>query len=112
MVEQNLYPSNFVVEQTKQYLHAQFTDKKHKGPSNSTYVSHYKLPDIGNLLTEIKQKIIKHCKYYCKSTNIKIVFLPFKVGDSLVLKNQCLSIQDLSLSTDVRPVILVKQLIT
>ena len=38
------------------------------------------MPYIGNLSTEIKQKIAKHCKYYCKSTNIKIVFAPFKVG--------------------------------
>ena len=36
--------------------------------------------------TEIKQKIIKHCKYYCKSTNIKIVFSPFKVGDLFSVK--------------------------
>ena len=38
------------------------------------------MPYIGNLSAEIKQKITKHCKYYCKSTNIKIVFAPFKVG--------------------------------
>ena len=36
--------------------------------------------------TEIKQKIIKHYQYYCKSTNIKIVFLPFKVGDLFSVK--------------------------
>ena len=30
--------------------------------------------------TEIKQKIIKHCRYYCKNTNIKIVFSSLKVG--------------------------------
>ena len=38
------------------------------------------MPYIGNLSAEIKQKITKHCKYYCKSTNIKIGFSPFKVG--------------------------------
>ena len=27
-----------------------------------------------------KQKMMKHCKYYCKRTNIKIAFSPFKVG--------------------------------
>ena len=67
-------------------MHAQFSDKKHKEPSNSTYVSYYKLPYIGNLSTEIKQKIIKHCRYYCKGTNIKIVFSPFKVGDLFSVK--------------------------
>ena len=35
---------------------------------------------------EAKQKIIKHCKYYCKSTNIKIVFTPLKVGDLFSVK--------------------------
>ena len=60
--------------------------KKHKEPSNSTYVSYYKLHYIGNLSTEIKQKITKHCKFYCKSTNIKIVSSPLKVGDLFSVK--------------------------
>ena len=60
--------------------------KKHKEPCNSTYVSYYKLPYIGNLSTEIKQKVVKYCKYYCKSTNIKIVFSPFKVGNLFSVK--------------------------
>ena len=67
-------------------MHAQCNDKKHKEPCNSTYVSYYKLPYIGNLSAEIKQKIIKHCKYYCKSANIKIVFLPLRVGDLFSVK--------------------------
>ena len=86
LLEKNLYPSNFIDQQIKQYLHVQFSDKKHKEPSNSTYVSYYKPPYTGNLSTEIKQKIIKHCRYYCKSTNIKIVFSPFKVGDLFSVK--------------------------
>ena len=35
-----------------------------------------------SLILEIcqhKQKIIKHCNYYCKYTNIKLAFAPFKV---------------------------------
>ena len=36
--------------------------------------------------TEIKQKFIKHCNYYCKSTDIKIVFSLFKVGDLFSVK--------------------------
>ena len=51
-----------------------------------SHVSYYKLPYIGNLSTEIKQKVIKYCKYYCKSTNIKIVFSPFKVGNLFSVK--------------------------
>ena len=92
MLQKNLYPSNFIDQQIKQYLHAQCTDKKHKESCSSTDVSYYKLPYIGNLLTEIKQKIIKHCKYYCKSTNAKLSFCCLKLEIYLVLKNQCLSI--------------------
>ena len=36
--------------------------------------------------TEIKQKFIKYCKYYCESTNIKIVFSLFKVGNLFSVK--------------------------
>ena len=53
----------------------------HKEPSNSAYVTYYKLPYIGNLSTAVKQKIINYYKYYCKSTNINIAFSSFKVGD-------------------------------
>ena len=86
MLERNLYPSDLIDQQIKQYLHAQCTDKKHKEPCNSTNVSYYKLPYIGNLSTEIKRKVIKYCKCYCKSTNIKIVFSPFKVGNLFSVK--------------------------
>ena len=65
LLEKNLYPSTFIDQQIKQYLHAQFSDKKRKELSDSTNNSYYRLPYIGNLSTEIKQKIIKHCKYYC-----------------------------------------------
>ena len=38
------------------------------------------------MLTEIKQKFIKHCNYYCESTDIKTVFSSFKVGDLFSVK--------------------------
>ena len=52
-----------------------------KQPSNSIYVTYYKLPYIGNFSTEVEQKIINYYKYYCKSANINIVFSSFKIGD-------------------------------
>lgn len=65
----------------------------------------------GNLLTEIEKKIIKHCQCYHEHTNIKIVFLPFKVTDLFIVKESVP--KDLSLSTDlhvlaVTPIILMK----
>ena len=74
MLEKILYHSNLIDQQIKQYLYLQYTDKKHKEPCNSTFVPYYKLPYIGKFSTEIKRKVIKYCKYYCKSTNIEIVF--------------------------------------
>ena len=35
---------------------------------------------------KLKKKMIKHCKYYCKSTKIKIVFSPFKGGNLFSVK--------------------------
>ena len=94
-------------------MHAQFSDKKHKEPSNSRYASYYKLLYIGNFLTEIKQKMIKHCKYYCKSTDIKIVFLLFKVGDLFNVKESVPNyLRCFIYVLAVMPVILVKQLAT
>ena len=116
-LEKNLYPSNFINHQIKQYLHAQCTDKNHKEPCHCTYVSYYKLPYIGHLLTEIKQKVIKYFKYYGKSTNIKIAFLPFKVWNLVSFKG---SVPKYLRSfvvyrftrSGLTPVILVKQLAT
>ena len=44
------------------------------------------MPYTGNLSTEIKQKVVKYCNCYCKSTNIKIVFSPFQVGNLFSVK--------------------------
>ena len=35
---------------------------------------------------ELNKKVVKYCKCYCKSTNIKIVFSPFKVGNLFSVK--------------------------
>ena len=88
LLQKNLYPSNFTNQKIKQYLHAQFRVKKHKDPSNSAYVLYYILPHFEYLSTEIKQKIIKRCRYYCKNTNTKLPFHSLKLEIYLVLKNQ------------------------
>ena len=92
MLEKNLYPSNLIDQQIKQYLHAQCTDKKHKEPCNSTNVSYYKLPYIGNLSTEIKQKVLKYLSVIVKALISKLSFRCLKLEIYLVLKDQCLSI--------------------
>ena len=35
---------------------------------------------------KLNKKVVKYCKYYCKSPNIKMVFSPFKVGKLFSVK--------------------------
>ena len=81
LLEKNLYPGNFIDQQIKQYLHRQLVMKNTKNLVilHSTFY-------IGNLLTEIKLKTIKHCKYYFKNTDFKMVFSLFKIGDLFSVK--------------------------
>ena len=81
---------------------------KNKEPSDSTPVSYYKLPYI-------RKFVDRNQIYYCKNTNIKIVFSPFTVGDLFSIKqsvpNYPRSFVGLHV-LGVTPVILVKQLAT
>ena len=47
-------------------------------------VRYYKLPYIGHFSTDVKRKINRSCKFYCKNLNIKIVLTPFKVAGLFV----------------------------
>ena len=47
-------------------------------------VRYYKLPYIGHFSTDVKRKINRFCKFYCKNLNIKIVLTPFKVAGLFV----------------------------
>ena len=88
LLEKNLYPGNFIDQQIKQYLHAQFSDTKHKEPSNSTYVSYYKLPSL-----EICwQKLSNIVNIVAKVLISKLPFRHLKLEICLVLMNQGLSI--------------------
>ena len=48
---------------------------------------HYKLPYIGHISTDVKRKINRFCKFYCKSLSIKIILTPFKVADMFNVKD-------------------------
>ena len=55
--------------------------------ATSNVVKYYKLPYIGHILTDVKGKINKFCKFYCKSLNIKVVLTLFKVADMFNVKD-------------------------
>ena len=46
-----------------------------------------RLPYIGHISTDVKRKINRFCKFYCKSLSIKIVLTPFKVADMFNVKD-------------------------
>ena len=51
-------------------------------------VHYFKLPYIGNLLHQIKNKLSKLCKEFCKeSFNIKLVFKSFKMKNYFSYKD-------------------------
>ena len=60
--------------------------------ANATYnvVKYYKLPYIGHISTDVKRKIYRFCKFYCKSLDIKVVLTSFKVADMFNMKDPIL----------------------
>ena len=56
--------------------------------ATNNVVRYYKLPHIGHISTDVKRKIYRFCKFYCKSLSIKIVLTPFKVADMFNVKDR------------------------
>ena len=46
-----------------------------------------RLPYIGHISTDVKCKINRFCKFYCKSLSIKIALTSFKVADVFSVKD-------------------------
>ena len=55
--------------------------------ATNNVVKYYKLPYIGHISTDVKCKINRFCKFYCKSLSIKIILTPFKVADMFNVKD-------------------------
>ena len=77
---------NFIDREIKTHLGKQFSIESPK-VSNTIKFSYYKLPYIGHFSKTTKQKLKKICDQYCKDLSVKIVFTPFKVGDSFSVKD-------------------------
>ena len=73
--------------QVKIFLENKINEKKYTANATNNVVKQYKLPYIGHILTNVKRKINRFCKYYCKSLNIKVALTPFKVADMFNVKN-------------------------
>ena len=88
----NLYPSYLINKEIKTFLENKFTTKENTNIDHiNKSVSYYKLPYIGSYSNSTKKKIYELCKTFCKNTNVKIVFSPFKLQD-LFSSKDCLPV--------------------
>ena len=75
----NAYPPFLFDKVTKKYLDYTFSSKQNQLKDNSD-AQYFKLPYIGNLSQNIKNKLLKLYKEFCKGNfNIKLVFDTFKI---------------------------------
>ena len=81
-----MYPSNLIDREIKKYLNKKFTDNTIENGDNKI-ICYYKLPFIGSYSNNTKKKISELCKRFCKQTNIKVVFSPFKICDLFSAKD-------------------------
>ena len=92
MLRKNLHPSYLIDKEIKNVLENKFTTKKNTNTDhNNKSISYYKLPYIGSYSNSTKKKIYELCKTFCKNTNVKIVFSPFKLQD-LFSSKDCLPV--------------------
>ena len=78
----NLYPSYLIDKEIKTFLENKFTTKENTNSDhNNKSVSYNKLPYIDFYSNRTKKKKYELCKRFCKNTNVKIVFSPFKLQD-------------------------------
>ena len=86
-LERNSYPLSFVDKQVKFFIENKINEKCDTVNAKNNVVKYYKLPNIGHILTDVKRKINRFCKLYCKSLSIKIILTPFTVADMFNVKD-------------------------
>ena len=89
LLMKNLYLSYVIDKQVKRFLHNKFSANYCNAVKESKSTLYYKLPYIGSFSNNTKKKTKELCKKFCKSSNINIVFSPFKTGN-LFSSKDCL----------------------
>ena len=88
----NLYSSYLIDKEIKKFLENKVTIKENTNiDHNNNSASYYKLQYIVSYSSSTKKKIYELCKTFCKNTNVKIVFSPFKLQD-LFSSKDCLPV--------------------
>ena len=80
-LEKNLYPLGFVGKQIKFFLDNKINEKRVTINATSNTFRNYQLPYICHISADVKRKINRFCKFYCKILGIRIVLTPFKIAD-------------------------------
>ena len=83
----NLYSFYLIDKEIKKFSGNKVTTKENTNTDhNQKSVCYYKLPYIGSYPSSTKKNIYELCKTFCKNTNAKIVFSPFKLQDIFFFK--------------------------
>ena len=83
----NAYPPFLIHKVIKKYLDYKFSNNQNQLKDKSD-VHYFKLPYIGNLSHQIRNKLLKLCKEFCKENfNIKLVFNSFKIENYFSYKD-------------------------
>ena len=84
ILQKNEYPAHFIDKEIKTFL-----DKIHTTNDTKTLknVSYYKLPYLGHVSNQINKKLQKICNKFCTSSDIKLIFSPYKIGDFFTTKD-------------------------
>ena len=85
--KKNSYTLSFVDKQVKFFLENKINENSDAINATNSTVKYYKLSYIGHISTDVKRKITRLCKFYCKSLNIRIVLTPFKIVDLYNVKD-------------------------
>ena len=64
--EKYSYPLSFVDKQVMFFLENKINKKNGTVNATNNVVKYYKLPYIGCISTDVKRKINRFCKFYCK----------------------------------------------
>ena len=65
-LEKNPYPLSAVVKQVKFFLENKINEKSVTVNSTNNVIKYYELPYIGHILTHVKRKINRFCKFIVK----------------------------------------------
>ena len=78
-LNKNAYPPLLIGKVIKKYLNSKFSSNQNQ-LKDTSHVHYFKLPYIGNLSHNIKNKLSTLCKEFCKENfNIKLVFTSIKI---------------------------------